>query len=117
LEETALNEIDQLIGSLDEPINNPISILKEELNEPNPLVKIKKDLTQPLEPQKASQISPFKGTTWKENLTIFWKNFLLMLSQEKINSKLLKLTIIWELLSKKMKLTRSRLENEYRKPM
>ncbi|CAG8744709.1 21693_t:CDS:1, partial [Cetraspora pellucida] len=63
LEETALNEIDQLIGSLDEPINKSISIIKEELNEQNPLVKIKKDLMQPFEPQKAFQISPFKGTT------------------------------------------------------
>ncbi|CAG8815446.1 21348_t:CDS:2 [Cetraspora pellucida] len=32
LEETALNEIDQLIRSLDEPINNSIPILEEELN-------------------------------------------------------------------------------------
>ncbi|CAG8819435.1 14735_t:CDS:2, partial [Cetraspora pellucida] len=54
LEETALNEIDQLIESLDEPINNLIPIVEEELNEPNSL--------------KASQISPFKGTTWKEKL-------------------------------------------------
>ncbi|CAG8836680.1 22568_t:CDS:1, partial [Cetraspora pellucida] len=68
LEETALNEIDQLIGSLDEPINNSIPILEEELNEQNLLVKIKEDLMQPLEPQKASRISPFKRTTWKEKL-------------------------------------------------
>ncbi|CAG8832104.1 24443_t:CDS:1, partial [Cetraspora pellucida] len=44
LEETALSEIDQLIGSLDKPINNSIPILEEELNEQNPLVKIKEDL-------------------------------------------------------------------------
>ncbi|CAG8797445.1 8790_t:CDS:1, partial [Cetraspora pellucida] len=68
LEETALNEIDQLIRSLNEPINNSIPILEEELNEPNPLVKIKEDLMQPLEPQKASRILPFKETTWKEKL-------------------------------------------------
>ncbi|CAG8825467.1 12319_t:CDS:1, partial [Cetraspora pellucida] len=53
LEETALNETDQLIGSLDEPINNSISILEKELNKQNPLVKIKEDFMQPLEPQKA----------------------------------------------------------------
>ncbi|CAG8834717.1 20631_t:CDS:2, partial [Cetraspora pellucida] len=40
LEETALSEIDQLIGSLDELINNSISILEEELNEQNPLEKL-----------------------------------------------------------------------------
>ncbi|CAG8833033.1 20529_t:CDS:2, partial [Cetraspora pellucida] len=40
LEETALNEIDQLIRSLDEPINNSIPILEEELNEQNPLEKL-----------------------------------------------------------------------------
>ncbi|CAG8833941.1 21487_t:CDS:1, partial [Cetraspora pellucida] len=51
---TALNKINQLIGSLDELINNSISILEEELNEQNPLVKIKEDLMQPLELQKAS---------------------------------------------------------------
>ncbi|CAG8816020.1 19038_t:CDS:1, partial [Cetraspora pellucida] len=54
LEETALNEIDQLIGSLDESVNNSIPILEEELNESNPLAKIREDLLQPLEPQKAS---------------------------------------------------------------
>ncbi|CAG8805013.1 23063_t:CDS:1, partial [Cetraspora pellucida] len=68
LEKTALNKIDQLIRSLDEPINNLIPILEEELNNQNLLVKIKKDFMQPLEPQKASQISPFKGATWKEKL-------------------------------------------------
>ncbi|CAG8829913.1 23211_t:CDS:1, partial [Cetraspora pellucida] len=54
LEETALNEIDQLIESLDEPINNLIFIIEEESDEPNSLTKIKEDLMQPLEPQKAS---------------------------------------------------------------
>ncbi|CAG8831383.1 412_t:CDS:1, partial [Cetraspora pellucida] len=68
LEETALNEIDQLIGSLDELINNLISILKEELNEQNLLVKIKEDLIQTFEPQKASRFLIFKKTTWKEKL-------------------------------------------------
>ncbi|CAG8747402.1 23148_t:CDS:1, partial [Cetraspora pellucida] len=68
LEEIALNEIDQLIGSLDKPINNSIPILKEELDEQNPLTKIKEDLIQTLEPQKASRILFFKETTWKEKL-------------------------------------------------
>ncbi|CAG8821842.1 7940_t:CDS:1, partial [Cetraspora pellucida] len=54
LEETALSKIDQLIESLNEPINNSISILEEELDEQNPLTKIKEDLMQTLESQKAS---------------------------------------------------------------
>ncbi|CAG8833942.1 24925_t:CDS:1, partial [Cetraspora pellucida] len=53
---------------LDEPINNSIPIIEEESDEQNPFVKIKKDLMQPLELQKASRISPFKRTTWKEKL-------------------------------------------------
>ncbi|CAG8817310.1 8198_t:CDS:1, partial [Cetraspora pellucida] len=66
--ETALSEINQLIESLNKPINNSIPIIEEELGEQNPLTKIKKDLMQTLEPQKASRISLFKGTTWKEKL-------------------------------------------------
>ncbi|CAG8804636.1 9910_t:CDS:1, partial [Cetraspora pellucida] len=50
LEETALNEIDQLIESLNELINNLIPILEEELDEQNSLTKIKEDLIQLLEP-------------------------------------------------------------------
>ncbi|CAG8837521.1 10797_t:CDS:2, partial [Cetraspora pellucida] len=50
LEETALNEIDQLIRSLDKPINNSIPILEEELNEQNPLEQL-----------------------GRKNLMIFWK--------------------------------------------
>ncbi|CAG8532983.1 16939_t:CDS:2, partial [Cetraspora pellucida] len=40
LEETALNEIDQLIRSLDEPINNSIFILEKELDKQNSLEKL-----------------------------------------------------------------------------
>ncbi|CAG8833839.1 6714_t:CDS:2, partial [Cetraspora pellucida] len=40
LEETALNEINQLIGSLDKSINDLISILEEELNEQNLFEKL-----------------------------------------------------------------------------
>ena len=53
---------------MDEPIDNVIPISEKEPNEHNPLVKIKEDLMQPLEPQEVSHISPFNSTTWKEKL-------------------------------------------------
>ncbi|CAG8814609.1 3509_t:CDS:1, partial [Cetraspora pellucida] len=40
----------------------------EKLDKQNPLTKIKKDFMQTLELQKASRISSFKETTWKEKL-------------------------------------------------
>ena len=62
LEETALNKIDQLIGNLDEPVNNVIPIPEKELDEPDPLAKIKEDLMQSLEPQEVSHILSFNNT-------------------------------------------------------
>ncbi|CAG8774534.1 12971_t:CDS:2, partial [Cetraspora pellucida] len=40
LEETALSEINQLIRSLDKPINNSIPIIEKELDEQNSLKKL-----------------------------------------------------------------------------
>ncbi|CAG8810798.1 4727_t:CDS:2, partial [Cetraspora pellucida] len=75
LEKTALNEIDQLIGSLDEPINNLIFILEEELNEPNPLKEKLNDILEKLPTHAKSRENQIKtleayyylGTLIQEN--------------------------------------------------